>query len=282
MVHDRIMMQQRVPIPALRPFVALLWASDETDGPLTRTVERERVLPTGAMHVVFRLSPEPLRLFDTADAEVARAVGHAIVGGPRASCYVRDVSAPSRSVGAMLHPGTARLLFGGSAAELAGQHTRLEDLWGPSAQAARERLLESRTPERQLELLESLLIARLPRVRGLHPAVAEALGKLADAASVRGVVADSGYSHRRFISLFAEAVGLTPKLYARVVRFRRVLARMAPASGLPLAELALAAGYADQAHFNRDFREMAGISPTQYRAAVPLQPHHVPILPARR
>lgn len=120
-------------------------------------------------------------------------------------------------------------------------------------------------------------MARLPRVRGLHPAVAEALGKLANAEGVRRVVEESGYSHRRFISLFADAVGLTPKRCARVLRFRRVLAQLAAASRIPLSQIALAAGYSDQAHLNRDFHEMAGMSPTRYLAAAPRQVHHVPI-----
>lgn len=275
------MQLRRLPQPALRPFVAVLWASDDTARPEPRAVQRERVLPTGAMHVVFRLSPEPLRVFDEVDAPVGRAVGHAIIGGARATAYVRDVSAPACSVGAMLHPGTAGLLFGGSAAELSGAHTPLDDVWGPGAAAARERLLEARSPERRLDLLEGLLLERLPRVRALHPAVAEALGKLGTC-PVHGVVAESGYSHRRFITLFADAVGLTPKRYARVLRFQHVLARMVAAPTGPLAQLALAAGYSDQAHFNRDFREMAGISPTRYLSAAPEQPHHVPVLPTRR
>lgn len=275
------MLLRRLPLPALRPLVAALWASDDMHRSKPRLNERERVLPTGAMHVVFRLSLEPLRVFDHADARVGQAVGHAIIGGARATAYVRDVSAPACSVGAMLHPGAAGLLFGGSATELAGRHTLLEDVWGPHAATARDRLIEARSPERRLDLLEALLLERLPRVRGVNPAVAEALGKLG-ACSVQAVVAESGYSHRRFITLFADAVGLTPKRYARVLRFRQVLARMAAAPNESLAQLALAAGYSDQAHFNRDFHEMTGISPTRYRSASPEQPHHVPIVPHRR
>jgi AraC-like DNA-binding protein len=275
------MLLQRLPTPALRPFVALLWASaGESWLP---GVERERVLPTGAMHVVFRLSAAPLRVFDSADASIGRSVGHALIGGARGSFYLRDVSTPARSVGAMLHPGAARLLFGGSAAELSGTHTSLDDMWGRSAGLARERLLELATPELQLALFESLLTERLPRVRGLHPAVAEALSKLPGAASVGDVVRDSGYSHRHFIALFEDAVGLTPKRYSRVLRFRHaleLLARAAP--GAPLVAVAMAAGYSDQAHFNRDFREMTGISPERYRAAGPLQPNHVPCFPSNR
>lgn len=271
---------QRVPVPVLRPFIALLWAADDTGRPALRAV-RERVLPTGSMHLVFRLSPDPLRVFEALDSPLGQTLGHALIGGARASCYIRDVSAPSRSVGAMLRPGAALPLFGVSAAAFSGQHTRLDDVWGRAADAARERLLELETPERQLDYFESLLVARLPRVRGLHPAIAEALGKLGADSSVRQLVAESGQSHRRFIALFEEAVGLTPKRYARVVRFRRALARLAAEPRVPLVELALRAGYADQAHFNRDFREMAGLSPTQYRTAAPEQAHHVPCLRPR-
>lgn len=281
-------MIQRLPSPALRPFVSLLWASGnegaEGDEQVTAPPEahaRERVLPTGAMHLVFRVSPEPLRLFDDA-AGVAGAAGydagHAIVGGARSSCYVRGLSAGSRSVGAMLRPGAALPLFGVSAAELAERHTRLDELWGSDAEAIRERLAALPSPEAQLDGFEMVLLQRMPRVRGLHPAIAEALDQLAVGSDVRGIVSDSGYSHRHFIALFEGAVGLTPKRYARVLRFRAALARLAAEPELTLAELALDAGYGDQAHFNRDFRAMAGISPTEYRRAAPRFPHHVATL----
>lgn len=237
--------------------------------------EHERVLPTGAMHLVFRVSADPLWLLDAAAATPAYDVGHAIVGGARARCYVRGVSKLSRSVGAMLQPGAAVPLFGVSAAELSGRHTRLEELWGAAAEDVRERLLELESPQAQLDYFEWVLLQRVPRVRGLHPAIAAALERLSVGSDVRGIVADSGYSHRHFIALFEGAVGLTPKRYARVLRFRSTLARLATEPRVTLAELALAAGYADQAHFNRDFREMAGISPTEYRARAPRFPHHV-------
>jgi len=268
-------MIQRLPSPSLRPFVSLLWASDDTVQALPSEDARERVLPTGAMHLVFRLSSEPLWLFDDAAAASGSAAGHAIVGGARASCYVRGVATRSQSVGAMLQPGAALPLFGVSAAELAGRHTRLEELWGPVAEVIREHLAELQSPEAQLDYFESVLLQRLPRVRGLHPAIAEALERLSVGSDVRGIVADSGYSHRHFIALFEGAVGLTPKRYARVLRFRSALARLAAEPRVTLAELALAAGYGDQAHFNRDFREMAGLSPTEYRGAAPRFPHHV-------
>ncbi len=81
------------------------------------------------------------------------------------------------------------------------------------------------------------------------------------------VAASLDWSHRHFIARFSEAVGLSPKRYARLVRFGRVLLRLERQKETGLAEIAQDAGYADQAHFNRDFRRFSGISPGEYRKA---------------
>jgi len=265
---------QRQPRPSLRPFVRTLWASNGTEPQPPDAARRERVLPTGDMHLVFRLGDEPLRLFDdVADS----AVGRAVVGGARASCYVREVSSPTWSVGAQLCAGASQLLFGMPADELADRHTALDDLWPRSAARIREQLHEARRPERQLDLLDALLEARLPTVRGLHPAVAHALAHFRTAPDIRAVVVATGYSHRGFTALFRRAVGLSPKRYCRVLRFQRVLDRVAAEPTAAWADSALVAGYSDQPHFNRDFREFAGITPGEYRRVSPRVAHHVAI-----
>lgn len=271
----------RHPGPRLSPFVKILWALDQSDPSRPVAAHRERVLPTGDMHLAFRLSDHPLRLVDDIDDPVAHSVGHMVVGGARASFYVRELSGPVRSVGAQLHPGAGELLFGAPADELAGRHTPLEDLWGPSAAEARERLIGAGTPERQLDVLQALLAARLPTVRGLHPAVAHALGRFRTTANVRQVVKESGYSHRRFIELFRRTLGLTPKLYCRVLRFQEALERGA-ATRASLVAVALDAGYSDQAHFNREFLEFAGVTPGEYREISPAFTHHVAIRRTQR
>jgi AraC-like DNA-binding protein len=197
---------------------------------------------------------------------------------------VRNISNPSCSAGAELLPGAAELLFGAPADQLAERHTPLQDLWGRSADMARERLLEAESLERRMELLISLLAARLPAVHGLHPAVASALEQFWITDNVRQAVRASGYSHRRFIALFRRAVGLTPKLYCRVLRFQKVLKRVAAdlyeTGGAEWADLAIDVGYSDQPHFTREFREFAGVTPERYRKIKPSVSHHVPI--ARR
>ncbi len=66
-------------------------------------------------------------------------------------------------------------MLGVPSGELAERHTPLEDLWGRAADEARGRIAEVASPTEQLRLFESILLARIPRLRGLHPAIADAL-----------------------------------------------------------------------------------------------------------
>jgi AraC-like DNA-binding protein len=230
------------------------------------------------MHLALRAGGPPVRLF-AGDADLAGfTLGHAVVGGARAAPYLK-AALPGPSAGAVLEPGAARALLGATAAELAGRHTALDDLWGARAVAvARERLAEAPDAAARLDTLERALLARLRgAVRLLHPAVAEALLGLRTSPSVAAAVARTGYSHRRVIALFREEVGLAPKAYARVLRFQRAVALLAGRPAAPLGELALRAGYADQAHLGREFLALAGLSPGRYRRADPAFPNHLPV-----
>lgn len=257
---------------AVRAHVERVWA-DEATGPVA---SRERVLPTGAAHLVIRLGT-PLRVFSSAQDPEGRTLGHALVGGPRASSYVRALDA-SGSVGVMLRPGALRAMFGVDAAELADRHTPLRDLSGAWAAELEERVRLAPTRAARLDVLEGMLARRLEAAPPPHPAVQWAIGRLRAGESVGRVVERTGYSHRHFVALFRREVGLAPKVWARVQRMRRALALAG--AGADWAEVALAAGYADQAHFHRELVALGGLTPTAWRAASPRAAHHVP-LPTR-
>ena len=59
---------------------------------------------------------------------------------------------------------------------------------------------------------------------------------------------------------------MKPKFFARIVRFRSLVAALPHAYG-SLSQAAIVHGYYDQAHMNADFREFTGMSPRQFLAA---------------
>ncbi len=267
---------QRLPRPALRPFVARVWASDGEAPAAQGMCLREHALPTGWMHLVIRLADSPLRIGAPGEAR-ATPVAHALVGGARSRYYVRELSSPSCSVGAVLWPGAAQCLFDVPACELAEAHTPLEDLWGAQARSLRDRLANTPGAQARLAVLEAALAARLPRLRSLHPAVAAVLGEAAVGGSVAVAVRRSGLSHRRVIELFQRSAGLSPKTYLRVRRFQRALSALRQANPASLAEIALEAGYSDQSHFSREFLSMAGVTPLACRQGGGGEGNHLPV-----
>ena len=75
-----------------------------------------------------------------------------------------------------------------------------------------------------------------------------------------------GVGERRLERAFDEAVGLPPKQLARVLRFRAVVRRVDRDPDVRWTDLAFDTGYADQPHLVREFRALAGVTPTQYAA----------------
>lgn len=264
----------RPPRAALRPFVDLLWSSDGSAP--TAAGRRELVLPTGALHLVVRLSDSPLRVFRDLDDPFGFTVATAVIGGARAAPYVKDIARPVPTVGALLRPGAAGLLLGAPAGAFSGAHWALADVWGAAAvDRLRSRLAETVSPTRRLDLFEGALLDRLAGVRRIDPRILHALTRLRQATPVAAVAADCGASHRHFTALFREAVGLAPRAWCRVQRFGRALDRLTAEPGIGWAELAAAEGYADQPHFTREFRALAGVTPGAYRRRAPSQPRHL-------
>jgi len=264
----------RLPCPSLRSGVRLLWAGptpSSASGPW-----REHVLPTGTLHLALRLAGPPLRLFAGPHDLQGMAFGHAVVGGARTSFYARETGAPGYSVGAQLEPAACRALFGVTAQDLAGHHTPLDQLWGRAAALLLEQLHEAPSASHQLGLLERFLLARLRAPATLHPGVAHALATLERGAPVAAAVRSSGLSHRHLLLRCRESTGLAPKEHARISRLQNALKALRQ-PGLALAEVAAVSGYADQAHFTRDFRLFAGLTPGDWRRAQPANPHHVPV-----
>jgi AraC-like DNA-binding protein len=266
----------RVPSPPLSDFVRVLWAAPARGSSASRV---ERVLPTGDAHLVFRATDDPLRILSDDSAVAPFELGRSIVGGARSCSYAKDVTSSPWTVGAQLKPGAALALFSVAAHEFAEAHAPLDAFWGREAETARDRLFAVADPEAQLSILEDILLARLRGASSIAmanaPAMRAAVTHVERFRDVASAVARSGFSHRHFIARYREWCGLAPKLHARVLRFKNALAAFASVSTPRPIDVALDAGYTDQAHFARDFKEFAGVTPGEYRLALPRRPFHV-------
>ena len=244
----------------LSDFVDFLWLSESYVQPHTA----EWILPTGNMSLVLSLDE--------------RGQAHDVLSGARTRSFVLDTSKPLSLMGACFKPGGGFPFFDGPAGELRDLSVSLDTLWGGKAQTLREQLLEARTVFARFHVLESFLLDQVRRRPDRHPAVRYALSAFqnrATALSVAAVTERTGLSARRFIEVFRHEVGLTPKVYCRISRFRAAVSAVASTPTVDWAATASVCGYFDQAHFIHEFREFAGMSPSAYIRHRTGSPNHV-------
>lgn len=161
--------------------------------------------------------------------------------------------------------------------DLAEASAPLVDLWGSAADELSERLACVTAPDDRFRVLERILLERLsagfvPR-QPIRRAL-ELFHRSGGLLSVGAVVQRIGISRHRFVDAFRSEVGLSPKVFCRLRRFSAVLDYVASLTDADWVDVAQAVGYWDQAHFNHEFREFCGLTPSEYLARR-IAPTHV-------
>ncbi|MFB8414745.1 helix-turn-helix domain-containing protein [Streptomyces albidoflavus] len=170
-----------------------------------------------------------------------------------------------------LTPLGARAVYGVPAAELAHRLVPLDELLGALAVELSDRLRSATTWAARFAVLDELLLRAVGRSGHEHrvrPEVAEAWRRLVAArggVQVGALAAELGWSRRYLGERFRGELGLSPKTFARVLRFAHAHELAAVGDPLPWGEVAAVSGYADQAHLVRDWREFTGRSPRAWR-----------------
>ena len=175
-----------------------------------------------------------------------------------------------RGVQLALHPLAAQALLGCRSAELLGPGDHGHEVLGRAATELHDRVGSRTDPDGWLDEVEKWLRCRTADARrtSVRPEVAAAW-QVAEATGGRCRIEDLArtvqLSPRQLRTLMIAETGLSPKQLCRQFRFDGVVARLADGDRT-LAQIAAENGYADQAHLTREFRQMAGCTPTQWLA----------------
>jgi methylphosphotriester-DNA--protein-cysteine methyltransferase len=263
------------PAPPLSDFVDLLWLYE---GEVTAH-DKERLLPDGTVELVINLREDRIPVWDPRNPEKFSTISGCVVSGPRTEFFVIDTASSATTAGIHFKSGGAFPFFRVPPSDLSNQSIPLEALWGAASAQMREQVLAAATAEDKFRVLECCLLEQLVKPLERHPAVSFAIRQLRSRphGPVSQIVDAVGFSQRRFIELFSAEVGLTPKLFSRVSRFQKVVRTAHALDNVNWAQMALDCGYYDQAHFNHDFQEFAGITPMRYLEQKTPHINHIPM-----
>ncbi|WP_109125682.1 helix-turn-helix domain-containing protein [Dyella sp. C11] len=265
------------PAPPLDALVSRLWDWDMPPA----SHHLERVLPVPGAALIINLHENETRVYsDDVERRCVRSAA-SVIGGPCLRSQIIDTSEQVRVLGVVFRPGGAHAFTGEDHEALVDRDIGLEDIFGSSAHQLRERLLDTPCPHRRLALLEQWLLAHM-RMPQLAPEVLYALadmGARPQVARIGRLVRDTGLSEYRFGRLFRRQVGMGPKRYARLMRFRYVVDAVYRSSSVNWSAVAIDGGYGDQAHLVHEFRDFAGMTPTAFMAARGPYLNHLPLDP---
>jgi len=255
------------PIPALRPYLDWYSGYRETGG----VPSVHRGLPSPQLTLIFTLD-DPLVMAAHPDPKQVPGSFSALVGGLHTRPAL--ITNPGRQSGVQLglNPLGARALLGMPAGEVAGWDFPAQDVLGAAFVAeVRERMLHAATWPERIQAMEQLLLTRLNAQVAFQPEVQQVWRTLlasGGTADVAGLAESVGWSPRHLSARFRTEFGVGPKVFGRLVRFRRAVSDLprAVGAGRSLAEVAAAHGYYDQSHLAAEFREFAGCPPTAWMA----------------
>lgn len=231
--------REHAPPVQLAPWLECVWERVGDGDPV-------RVIPDGCIDIVWTENANTLLI------------------GPNTRAFTVPLPAGAHVAGARFHPGAASALLGIAAEEVRDVRAPVEHLWNGEGGRLVEALSELADPP---AALRAWLLSRSGGAPPPDPLVREAARRLGSIQqpSISTLARELSVSERQLRRRVQGAVGYGPKRLARV--FRLLSALDAARTGEELARVAFDAGYADQAHFSNECRELAGVPPSVILAA---------------
>lgn len=233
----------------------------------------EKILPGPGSGLWVNLNRDAFRSFG--DAGQVREVPGAMFAGPTGRASVIEFEAGHAHVSVEFALGAAACFVPAPLALARDDMVPLDALWGRAGACLRERLLEAPGPEAALAVMEEELLGRLAGPQAPDPAVLAAASSLSRGVRVAEAARDIGLLPRTLHRRFTAQVGLGPKRFARVQRMQRLVRDLDGRTEVDWATSAAEHGYADQPHLADEFRELVGVTATEYLRSRVNGPNHL-------
>lgn len=219
----------------------------------------QRIVPDGRIELVFHLGMPYERehrpgLFETQP--------QAFLVGQTTSVTMLRTSQHAKIFGVRFQSAGALPFFGVPLMELTGKFVDLETLFGAKGRELDERVRVSGSAAAAKDIVQAFLSqrCRTDEQQGKLIALTRHIGEKGGIIPVRQLAFQSGKSERQLERDFQKHVGIGPKTFSRILRFKRVFEAMSAERNW--AAVAVDCGYYDQPHLLRDFREFAGLTPS--------------------
>jgi AraC-like DNA-binding protein len=249
------------PDPRLREQIQCYWVME---GAKSAVPSRELLIPDGYSEIVLNLDKTGFERWKLDEPARQSSMRHSYVIGGRSHSVGTYSTQTMRLAGVKLDPRVLRAMIRTDLSEFRDETLRLSDLGSAPLLELEDAAANLRTAEDIIALLDEFFLETL---RGPVPsrdavdALRRRIHQDRGSTSIMRWASDARVDARRLERGFCAATGMTPKQYARVIRFKRTYREIiARGNAKPLT--AQLEGFYDQSHFNREFRHFTGVAPT--------------------
>ncbi|MFZ6014186.1 MAG: DUF6597 domain-containing transcriptional factor [Bacteroidota bacterium] len=254
--------QQFPPHVLLRPLVECIWIVEGYD------TSSQKILPDGHTELIFHFGDRYNRIDDSGRREIQSL---SIAAGQLRQPIHLHPSGYTGMIGIKFKPVGLWQLFGWNMQHLTNETASLDNLLKNNTKSLIEQLQQGQNHQARIHIVENFLLQHLARSKRRNSIshIAQEIDDGGGQINIRLLAQKHKISERTLERSFNEQVGLSAKLYSRVVRFTQVF-KLIQQPELSKAEATYLCGFFDQSHFNKEFKAFSGEDPGSYF----LQHHH--------
>jgi len=245
------------PPKELSRYIECFWIVEDADP--TPTIQK--IIPDGFPEMIFHFAdPYLIKLNSKWTKQSWSLLGGQITG----HFYLKNTGTSS-ILGIKFRPAAIALLFDVNMHPLTDRVISLRSAGHPGIKAITNLVKKSRNHDERINAVSEYLLKNSLVVddRLINVAVDKVLSSNGTI-SIGDTCKYSGCSQRQLERLFKRYVGLSPKLYSRIVRFAYIFQHVKGSRKMNGSELGVSSGYYDQSHFIRNFKAFTGEDPSSY------------------
>ena len=226
----------------------------------------ERVVPTGHVYILFELDGITRSTFNNETLEPNASFRSAWISGNQRHYISISAHQDSEMFVIQLKAEGGRPFLHIDMSEICDSVVPGDGILDGQVFVLRDQLKACEDPAAMFEVAESWLGDRFDE--NLCPSdelvgIVEAL-KTSPASQFSSITEGFSGTQKHLIDLFKRFVGMTPKVFQRVMRFNEILAQIQQDQFLSWGDIANACGYSDQSHFIKEFRHFSGFNPEEF------------------
>lgn len=251
-----------IPNPPLDPYIETIFHYKD----FVPDHSVERVVPTGHLFLIFELDGIPRNTFDNETQSPKKTFTKAWIAGMQTGYITISAHVQSEMFVIQFKPAGAHPFLHVPVSKLNDKILPAEEIVGGEILTLRDNILSKETPNEKFALVDEWLENRFNETKVPPNELLTAINRLQQepVSHLSRIVEKYPNTQKHLIDQFKKYVGLTPKIYQRILRFNEILQRIRDKEQITWAEIAYQCNYSDQSHFIKEFSHFSGFNPQEF------------------